>query len=148
MIRSKANWLDGGEEMSTYFFALEKRNFNKKTITTSTCKDGTIVTERAQLLFEQQKFHTSLYKAREMEISGFPNIEHPTLSQQAKILMDEDITSEELNTAMNQMASNKTSGVDGLSVNFYNRFWDTSAPIYYDAITEGLKSRIYTLQLE
>lgn len=56
MTRSKAQWYEFGEKNSKYFYNLEKRNHNKKHITSLAKEDGNIVHEPKQILEEQERF--------------------------------------------------------------------------------------------
>ena len=62
MFCAKCNWEKHGEGSSKYFFSLEKRNFNNKTMF-SIIKDGKICTEQEIILKEQVKFYKALYTA-------------------------------------------------------------------------------------
>ncbi len=52
----------------------------------------------------------------------------PQLSPEEKAVLDCELTLEELTIAVNQMASGRAPGIDGLSTDFYKWFWNTSGP--------------------
>ena len=61
MFRSKCRWLEKGERPTKYFFNLEKRNHNKKTVTElKTDRDTTIMDEK-QIQDEIESYYNNLY---------------------------------------------------------------------------------------
>lgn len=56
------------------------------------------------------------------------------LSNVQRDQLDAEFTIEELTTALNSLPSNKTPGLDGLSVELYKKFWHKLAPLYIHAI--------------
>ena len=53
MFRSKSRWLEEGERPTKYFFNLEKRNYNKKTVTELNIDNDTTVKD-------EKKYYTKL----------------------------------------------------------------------------------------
>ena len=66
-------------------------------------------------------------------------MEHPRIDDLTRESLGTPITHEELFESLNSMANNKTPGIDGLSVNFYKKFWEVISPYYFAAVKEGLK---------
>ena len=50
VFRSKCRWIEKGERPTKYFFNLEKRNCNKKTISELELDDGELVTAEKLIL--------------------------------------------------------------------------------------------------
>ena len=48
---------------------------------------------------------------------------HKKLFEESKTSLDEPVTSDELNTALNDMQDCKSPGIDGLSNELYATFW-------------------------
>ena len=59
--RSKARWIEQGEKPTKYFFNLEKRNFNHKTVQAVKRSDGKSATNREDILEEIEIFYKNLY---------------------------------------------------------------------------------------
>lgn len=133
-IRSKMNWLEGGEKNSSYFFALEQRNYNRKCINKLRLKDGQITTEFKTILQEQKRFYQELYKARqlneenqkEFELEYLSNIKPQMIkkiSNQDRERLDQQITIHEVYDAIMSLSDGKTPGSDGFPIDFYKKFW-------------------------
>ena len=45
-IRSRARWIEEGEQITNYFCSLENRNFISKSITSIEKKEGSIITDK------------------------------------------------------------------------------------------------------
>ena len=59
--RSRLNWSKQGEKMTKYFFSLERRNFNNKTMFTILLPDGSTCSKQKRILKEQEQFYANLY---------------------------------------------------------------------------------------
>ena len=60
MFRSKARWIEKGEKSTRYFFNLEKRNFEKKTIAQLKLVNGEIVSDMKQINKEIESFYSGV----------------------------------------------------------------------------------------
>ena len=67
MFRSKCRWIEKGEKPTKYFFNLEKRNYNRKTINELRKQNGVEIREEKEILKGIQEFYEDLYSS---EISG------------------------------------------------------------------------------
>jgi len=56
IIRSKMRWIEHGEKPTKYFFNMERRNYNKKTITELTMAEGTTISNDDDILKEIRGF--------------------------------------------------------------------------------------------
>jgi len=61
MFRSKLRWTELGEKPTRYFFNMEAKNFNQKTITELETSEGVKITGHKQLLQEIENFYQNLY---------------------------------------------------------------------------------------
>ena len=61
MFRSKSRWLEEGERPTKYFFNLEKRNYNKKTVTELNIENDTTVKDEKKILYQIESFYEELY---------------------------------------------------------------------------------------
>ena len=61
IVRSKTKWTEQGEKPTKYFFNLERRNYNHKTIKELKHPDGTPVTKDDEILKEIEIFYKDLF---------------------------------------------------------------------------------------
>ena len=90
IFRSKCRWVEKGEQPTKYFFNLEKRNYNRKTITELQTDDNEIVQED-KILETIEKFYKDLYSPKitvsQMNFDEFiEDIEIPKLDNEEKKL--------------------------------------------------------------
>ena len=106
MFRSKARWIEKGEKPTRYFFNLEKRNFEKKTIAQLKLVNGEIVSDMKQINKEIESFYSDLL---ETKLSGshltdfgenfntfVENLAIPKLSVEQSMALEVEITLDEL----------------------------------------------------
>lgn len=135
-VRSRAKWLEEGETNPNYFFALEKRNGQRKSlnmlsINGSNCTDQKLISDSVF------SFYSSLYKS---ECNNFSceifidkiKIFIATIDEDLKKTCDAKLTKEEIKTALFSMKKGRSPGIDGLSVEFYIHLWDIiQEPLFY-----------------
>ena len=61
IFRSKCRWVEKGERPTKYFFNLERRNYNKKTISELRMEDETIIKNETQVLDAIENYFNDLY---------------------------------------------------------------------------------------
>ena len=61
IIRSRARWYNEGERNSKYFFELEKRHFNSKTMRKLKIATNTTLNTEEEILNEAKRFYQALY---------------------------------------------------------------------------------------
>lgn len=126
IFRSRCNWSQYGERSSKYFLNLEKRKAQNKVISSLRNEEGRILTESKEILQYEHDFYQSLYSA---DPASQPIPEDPPFLDSPRISLDhrEDLerplSQEELKTALTKLNRGKCPGTDGLSVEFYLRFW-------------------------
>ena len=59
--RSKCHWVEKGLRPTKYFFNLEKRNYNRKTITELRIEGETTTNNESQILEAIEKYYNELY---------------------------------------------------------------------------------------
>ena len=135
-IRSRTQLLNENEKNSKFFLNLEKSRQNRKTITSLTVNDRKI-TDMNEILEEEMKFYERLYSTSSFYNTDNLNnsepysntseyLENININYKLKIeeaeLCEGKITSDEFNCALNNMKPNKSPGLDGLTVEFYQKF--------------------------
>ena len=131
IIRSKTRWYNEGEKNTKYFFGLEKRHFNSKTIRNLKIDDNTVLNTDQEILNEARRFYQTLYTSNNTSPQNFIGEDlFFQQNNQCKINDDERQLCEGLLTAaeclesLKTMESNKTPGTDGIPAEFYKVFWN------------------------
>ena len=142
-IRARAQWVEQGEKSTKFFLGLEKSRQSKKTIRKLTTTDGQILTESSDILNEQINFYSSLYTSKINDTAKMKNYLDSTylsntLLQTDKQLCDQNITKDECRKSLFSMKLNKSPGSDGLSVEFYQTFWDQLGDLFMNALYESI----------
>ena len=63
IICSKCKWIEQGEKPTAFFFNLEKRNYNRKSIKKLEGLEGTTLTNEDEILNEIEAFYKQLYNS-------------------------------------------------------------------------------------
>lgn len=131
MIRARVNWASQGERPSKFFLNLEKKSYDSKAITEIYDNNDTLITNPEDILqFEKAHFSsqfepiplTDSLNQRELEESFLAPSDQP-ISDLDKQVLNRDISTEEMEEAVRQMKNGKSPGCDGLTVEFYKKFW-------------------------
>lgn len=127
-IRAREQWTELGEKNNSYFLGLEKKRQINKTITKLKNESGEIITDQSDLLKLQKDFYERLYTStnpNEFESQEYVEstfIENKLIDEDSK-LCEGKISIEECSKAINDMKVNKSPGMDGITVEFYQTFW-------------------------
>ena len=141
LFRSKARWQCEAERNTSYFYALEKAKYNTKTCASLMRDDGTIERNPKKILHLQRKYYKDLYsKDRQVKFKA-PDMVSPKLTKEERDMMEEPINIQELEIAVKQMANGKVPGSDGLSADFYKKFFNDLKEPLHQCIQEGLKNK-------
>ena len=127
--RSKVRWHEEGERNTKYFFSLEKRHHDVKTVSKLKVGENYYIEDQFEILEEEKKFYESLYRStninpKNFKNSPFFNPENVTaLSEEEKKSCEGLVNEEECMNALKDFNNNKTPGTDGLPAEFYRFFW-------------------------
>ena len=130
ILRSKARWVEYGEKNTRYFLNLEKKKGEKKTIIKLKLNDEMETEDQEIILREEENFYRALYESSNINIATpesntfFENELINPLSDKNANICEGKITKEECKKALNEMGIGKSPGSDGLTSEFYKRFWD------------------------
>lgn len=126
-IRSKVKWYEEGEQSSKFFFDLEKKNGTNKLWYRIKCDDGTFKDDIDSILKEQTKFYEKLFTTegwdRENGHFLIQNIENK-LDETDKIILDKDLTLDEIRKSVFSLKKSKSPGEDGIIAEFYQKYWE------------------------
>ena len=117
LIRSRAEWLDHGEQPSKYFLNLENKNRVNKNISEIKTNDNTIINDQHKILVELKNFYQDLYKdQQETETTQYnPDIIPNRITDEDREKLEAPITKAELDIALKKMKNNISPGLDGYS---------------------------------
>ncbi|CAM2097649.1 unnamed protein product [Caretta caretta] len=132
---------------SRFFYALEKTRGAKKHVTCLLAEDGTPLTELAELCGRAQAFYASLFSPDPTDPSACRVLweELPMVSASNRDQLELPLTLAEFSEALRHMPTNKSPGMDGLTVEFYHVFWDILSPDLVTIWPESLQSRVLPL---
>ena len=146
ILRSKVRWHEQGERNTKYFYGLEKRNFNNKTITRLKIGENAFTSNQFEILTKEKIFYESLYKTKNVNPDKFngslffnPENISP-LTEENKTSCEGSITMDECLEALKDFKSGKTPGTDGFPAEFYRFFWTEISNELIDSFNYGFKS--------
>ena len=122
LLRSRARWVAEGEKkITTYFCALEKRNYVSKQMIRLTLNNGEEIYETKEIIKAVKMFYERLYSDRQLEDCEILDLveDIPTLTVQEKTSLEGEITLDEASVALKNMKNNKSPGSDGFTVEFF-----------------------------
>ena len=129
IFRSKCRWVKKGERPTKYFFNLEKRNYNRKTITELRTESETVTNNESQILEAIENYYSELYasanNSQENNVDEFTeHLKIPKLSDADRDRIEGPLSYEECKKALDTFQNNKAPGEDGFTVEFYMFFFD------------------------
>ena len=129
--RCRLQYTRYGEVPSKYYFNMEKRNFLTKTMYVARRRDGTLTKDYREILNLQHDFYSELYKSDEKVNFTLQNLNHVIVPLDEKARLDSMISIDEMYDAVMTLKGGKTPGGDGITVEFYRKFWKlVSGPLH------------------
>ena len=127
-VRSRAKWVECGERSTSYFLGLEKARQSANCIDCLKDTDGTEHHDDAGILNVARSFYQDLYKSNASKDDDIDKY-FDSLTKE-KSFNDTDssvceglVTIQECTVAIDKMKQNKSPGLDGITVEFYQAFW-------------------------
>ena len=140
IFRSRAKWFRDGETSSKFFFSLEKKKFMAKNMNCVIDDDGNILYDSDDILCEQTKFFYALYKRNpDVKFNLTRNINEPYLSHANMLSCETELTCDELFDAVMTLRGGRTPGSDGLSLEFYKKFFKLLSPFMLSMYEQSFK---------
>ena len=146
-IRTNPRFSEVDERSSKYFYTLEKARQADQSIKLLTKDNLDTISDPYDILVEARIFYKKLYTAEPIDEAAqrfVLSINTPTLKPSDRKTCEGLITRAEITQSVKDMEPNKSPGIDGLTVNFYQHFWDILAPeltaVYNYVYTSGLLS--------
>ena len=140
-IRAKFQWEEEGERCSKFFFSLEQSQQASWKMHSLYRADGTTTDDPEEILEETRKFYQNLYTAGQIEheiLDRMLGEINRKVSPPSKALCDSPINLDDLTYSLKNMPNGKSPGTDGLTVEFYKRFWALLGGDLFQALRSGL----------
>ncbi|CAM2099613.1 unnamed protein product [Caretta caretta] len=128
-VRSRIRLLQEMDCGSRFFYALETTRGAKKHITCMLAEDGTPHMEPVEMCRRARAVYASLFSPDLTDPSACRVLweELPMVSASDQDRLELPLTLAEFSDALRHMPTNKSPGMDGLTVEFYRVFWDSLA---------------------
>ena len=128
LLRARCQWHEQGEKSNKYFLRQCSRNKTKSTINKLLREDNSETSLQAEILEMTGNYYRKLYsdnneKSRNEKIQYLNTITMPKMSEEDKLNCEGELTIEELAKALKTCKKGKTPGNDGITVEFYQKFW-------------------------
>ena len=128
-IRSKVKFIEDGEKNTKYFLNLEKTKSRAKILDYITKENGQTIRDQNGIIQEIVNFYRHRYKKKvnfqaEDAEEFLKDINIPQLSEEQKAELEEEITENEILSALKKMKNGSSPGSDGLTTGFYKFFWN------------------------
>lgn len=127
ILRSKSKWAIESDRNTKYFLNLEKQRQQKKCISELLVDNGDTVSDTDSIMNVEYEFYKELYSCVDTEtesIDTYLQCIETTLEDNDRLFCDENISKEDIHSALFKMKKQKTPGPDGLTVEFYIQFWN------------------------
>jgi hypothetical protein len=152
-LRSKALWHEEGNTSSKLFLNMEKSRGEQKTIRRLRSAEGKLITDRQEILDEEERFYQKLY-TKELVSQDKNRITEQILNTEGPSLAEEDVegltdpfTEQEIWNIIKENPQNKSPGTDGLTNEFYAEYWPLIKDHLLKSINMGLlKGKLNTSQ--
>ena len=134
ILRAEAHWVSQSEHSSKYFFSLEKCNMHNKTMVIAHNENGTIWINQEQILDIQAPYFKKLYSGDPnytCKLKGKPEKE---ITEEERNLLEQEVTLQELQSAIKEMSRRKSSGSTGFSIDLYIVFWQKLKHLFLESV--------------
>ena len=137
-----------GEKASKFFLSLEKQQIRSCKIDKLFNQEGILVDQPDTMLNIANDFYSNLYNSENLSKNHLDkiasNIKSKTIPDSILKDLERQISEEEIKNALFQMNKNKSPGIDGLTVEFYQAFWhilgEDILEVYNECFTNGFLS--------
>ena len=138
MFRSKYRWAVEGEKSTKFFFSIEKQRYEKKIMSAVRKEENSeLISDSEAILKEQARFYSKLYSKNNEVKFDLVNNSSIKISKDLAKKLDEPISVGEIRSAVMELKTDKTPGLDGVPAEFYQQFWERIQPYYLDMIKQA-----------
>ena len=139
IFRCRAKWYELGEKSNKYFYNLERIRACNKVLKYLIREDGSHTTTQEEIIHEQYKFYSDLYKSDPNISFCITNNTNLKLSHEQITQLQAEFSAEEIKSAVFSLAKGKSPGPDGLSAEIYQKFWASIGQVYIDFLNEAFQ---------
>ena len=144
LVRSRFLNIKDMDAPSSFFFSLEKSAARSKLMTSLKLPDGRVTMDPKEMRSHAVSFYSDLFRAEECDSDCAAELLEglPQLSPEEKTSLDRELSFDELTEAVGQMASGKAPGLDGLTIDFFKRFWITVGRDLHSVLVECMDNGV------
>ena len=151
-LQAKIQCYEEGEKSSKFFLNQAKQNNRKSTIrllNIGETDNAQTITNPNKILKHLEVFYSDLYTSRATEVTR-EKMTHwinelnaqgliPKLTEENRQKLKTGLTKEKIEKTLKTLARNKTPGSDGLTYEFYQKFWPDLQNIFMNQLNEGIE---------
>lgn len=132
---------------TAFFFGLEKKSKEQKFFHRLKLPNGNEITNQREIIVSAISFYEKLYQSELCDEAAVEEVllDLPQLSEEEKMELEGFVTFSELSSAVQGLNSGKSSGVDGLSAEFFKSFWNVIGYDLYDVFLESFNQGVLPL---
>jgi len=142
-IRSRSMWYEQGDTSSKLFLNLEKSRGDQKAINRLKNNQGDIITDRAEIMKEEERYYKELYSSKvnecQRETDDIFNTISPKLEVEDHEQLVKVIEEDEVWEIIKESPKNKSPGMDGFTNEFYQAFWPQVKKYMLEAFNASLE---------
>ena len=148
-IRSRARWIKQGEKSSKYFLDLEKQRQNANSIGCLKNKNGTYVHTEKEILDTAKEYYSDLYrdkssKVQEIKMFFDSIVPEKQFSDEMREKCEGEFGTSECKVAIDKMKKNKSPGLNGISIEYYKKFWPLIGNLLVKVLNSSYENGILT----
>lgn len=136
IFNARVKELEEGEKCSRFFF---KKCVNRKSLIEKIDEE----IEMEGILYKVFEFYDNLFKEKKIDLNvanDFIDLIDKELVEEDKLWLDREINIEEIKTVVFSFANGKSPGIDGLSIEFYIKFWELIKKDFLEVINMIFKN--------
>jgi exonuclease III len=149
VIRARATWVEEGEKSSKYFLNLEKHNQELKSIRSiknPTTNDTYVTTKDIMdhIVTYYQKLYDNDINVNIDQKDHGAFAPDSSIGIENNLLLESPITEKEIFKAINELPLDKSPGIDGLTTNFYKKFWTLIKDDFMNMVNDVYLKKVMT----
>ena len=141
MFIGRAKYHMEGERNSKYFYSMAKSRSLNRTMLKIQKEDGALTCNPNEILKEQKHYYQKLYTANPKVQFKLTNTTTTKITLQQRTYLEQEITIEEVQAAVNKFPCDKTPGADGIIAGFYQEFFAIVGHHLHQALLYGLQQK-------